>query len=198
MRVVKSDHESSYTDADLIRILKETNDSIDILYRRHKSYCINFMKSMYKDHEEIRDIYHDAVIVFYEKINTPGFELTCSIQTYLNTVCRNQILKRINHSNRYKVYGSDDNGDILDTITDTMEELNGVNEERISIMKKVFSEMRENSLKCYEMLMRFWYKKQNMDEIAKSMKFANADSAKNQKARCQKEFKIEVFKRLMN
>ncbi len=95
------------------------------------------------------------------------------------------------------MYGSEDNGDILDTITDTIEELSGVNEERISVMKKVFSDMKENSLKCYEMLMRFWYKKQTMDDIAKSMKFANADSAKNQKARCQKEFKIEVNKILI-
>lgn len=198
MKVVKSDNEPIYTDADLIRVLKETNDSIGILYKRHKNYCINFMKSMYMDHEEVKDIYHDAVIVFYEKINTPNFELTCSIQTYLNTVCRNQILKRINHSNRYKVTGPEDNNEILDKITDTLEELEGVNDERISVMKRVLLDMKVNSLKCYELLMRFWYKNHTMDEIARAMMFANADSAKNQKARCQKEFKIEVFKRLKN
>jgi len=198
MRVVKSYAESIYTDSELINNLKEGNDSINILYKRHKNYCINFMKSMYKDHDEINDIYHDAVIVFYEKINTPGFELTCSIQTYLNTVCRNQILKRLNHTKRYKIDNSDENKDILDSITDTLEEFDDVNNERIGVMKKVFELMKEKSAKCHEMLIRFWYKNQTMDQIARAMHFANADSAKNQKARCQKEFKNEVFKKLMN
>jgi RNA polymerase sigma factor (sigma-70 family) len=197
MRVVRSDSESSYTDIELINLLKENNDSLSLLYKRHKAYCINFMKSMYYDHEELRDIYHDAVMVFYEKINTPGFELTCSIQTYLNTVCRNQILKRLNYSKRYKTDSSDSNSDILDSITDTLVELDDLNNERVKVMKKVFGIMKDTSKKCYEMLMRFWYKNQTMDQIANAMHFANADSAKNQKARCQKEFKIEVYKRLM-
>ena len=197
MRVVRSDSESSYTDIELINLLKENNDSLSLLYKRHKAYCINFMKSMYYDHEELRDIYHDAVMVFYEKINTPGFELTCSIQTYLNTVCRNQILKRLNYSKRYKTDSSDSNSDILDSITDTLVELDDLNNERVKVMKKVFGIMKDTSKKCYEMLMRFWYKNQTMAQIENAMHFANADSAKNQKARCQKEFKIEVYKRLM-
>lgn len=198
MRVVRNNDESNYTDADLISSLREGADGLDLLYKRHKSYCINFMKSMYKDHEELKDIYHDAVMVFYEKINTPGFELTCSIQTYLNTVCRNQILKRVNHSNRYGFNGSDENGDILESITDTLEELDDVNNERIKVMKKVFEQMKETSSKCYELLVRFWYKNQTMDLIADNMQFSNSDSAKSQKAKCQKQFKTEVYKRLMS
>ena len=46
MRVLKSDNEPIYTDADLIGILKGTNAGFGILYKRHKSYCINFMKSI--------------------------------------------------------------------------------------------------------------------------------------------------------
>jgi hypothetical protein len=197
MRVVRNNDESNYTDADLISILKEGSDGLDVLYRQHKSYCINFMKSMYNDHEEIKDIYHDAIIVLYEKLNTPGFELTCKIQTYLNTVCRNQILKRVNHSNRYEIIGSSENGDILETISDTIEELDDVNNERVKVMKKVFEHMKETSSKCYEMLVRFWYKNQTMDSIALNMQFAHSDSAKSQKAKCQKQFKKEVYKRLM-
>jgi len=197
MRVVANNNNSNYTDADVINTLREGADGLDLLYKRHKSYCINFMKSIYKDHEELKDIYHDAVMVFYEKINTPGFELTCSIQTYLNTVCRNQILKRVNHSKKYKIEGSDENNDILDSISDTLAEVDDLNNDRIRIMKVILEKMKENSAKCYEMLMRFWYKNQTMDMIANGMNFANADSAKNQKARCQKEFKLEVYKRLM-
>jgi len=197
MRVVSNNDKSNYTDADFISSLRESNEGLDQLYKRHKSYCINFMKSMYKDHEELKDIYHDAVMVLYEKINTPGFELTCTIQTYLNTVCRNQILKKLNHSKRYKIEGSDENNNVLDDITDTLEEFDDLNKERVKVMKDVFEIMKDTSAKCYEMLVRFWYKNQTMDQIANALNFAGADSAKNQKARCQKEFKNEVYKRLM-
>ncbi len=197
MRVVRS-NDQSYTDAELVSILKQSIDGIGILYNRHKSYCMNIMKGMYKDHEELKDIYHDAVMAFYEKINTPGFELTCNIQTYLNSICRNQILKRVNHSNRYEFNGSDENGDILESITDTLEELDDVNNERIKVMKKIFEQMKETSSKCYELLVRFWYKNQTMDLIADNMQFSNSDSAKSQKAKCQKQFKTEVYKRLMS
>lgn len=198
MRVVRNNDESNYTDADLISSLREGADGLDLLYKQHKSYCINFMKSMYKDHEELKDIYHDAVMVFYEKINTPGFELTCSIQTYLNTVCRNQILKRVNHSNRYEFNGSDENGDILESITDTLEELDDVNNERIKVMKRVFEQMKETSSKCYEIMVRFWYKQHTMEKIANDLGYANARTVINLNGRCRKDFKTEVYKRLMS
>jgi uncharacterized protein YlxW (UPF0749 family) len=139
-----------------------------------------------------------AIMVFYEKIHTPGFELTCSIQTYLNTVCRNQILKRVNHSKRYDINRTDENYDILESITDTLEELDDVNNERIKVMKKVFEQMKETSSKCYEIMVRFWYKNQTMETIAANMGFAHSDSAKSQKAKCQKQFSTEVYKRMMS
>jgi RNA polymerase sigma factor (sigma-70 family) len=198
MRVVANNSNSNYTDTEVINSLRESDNGLDLLYKRHKSYCINFMKSMYKDHEELKDIYHDSIMVFYEKINAPGFKLTCSIQTYLNTVCRNQILKRLNHKNRYEINESNDNDDILNSITDTLEDLDDINNERIIVMKKVFEQMRESSSKCYEIMVRFWYKNQTMETIAANMGFAHSDSAKSQKAKCQKQFSTEAYKRLMS
>lgn len=198
MRVVANNDNSNYTDSDVINTLREGTNGLDLLYERHKGYCINFMKSMYKDHEELKDIYHDVIMVFYEKIHTPGFELTCSIQTYLNTVCRNQILKRVNHTNRYEINGSDANDDIIESITDTLEEFDDVNNERIKVMKKVFEQMRESSSKCYEIMVRFWYKQHSMEKIAIDLGYANARTVINLNGRCRKDFKTEVYKRLMS
>ena len=197
MRVVRNYDESDYTDADLISSLREGAEGLDLLYRRHKSYCINFMKSMYKDHEELKDIYHDAIMVFYEKIHTPRFELTCSIQTYLNTVCRNQILKKLNHTKRYKIEGSDENDNVLDNITDTLEEFDDLNNERVKVMKEVFEIMKYESTKCYEIMVRFWYKKHSMEKIATDLGYANARTVINLNGRCRKDFKTEVHKRLI-
>ena len=53
--------------------------------------------------------------------------------------------------------------------------------------------MKEYGGKCYEILRRFFYENQKMDKIAFDLNYTNADNAKNQKARCQKNLKELVF-----
>lgn len=196
MRVVNFREPNSYTDQELISLLKEGSEALSIVYKRHKSYCINFMKSMYNEYDEIKDIFQDAVIVFYENLNTDGFTLTCSMQTYLNSICRNQILKRINFSKRYDVKTADDKSEFLENITDWFDDGMEVNNERINVMKDILKDMKETSSKCYDILVRFFYQNQTMDKIAADLDYTNADNAKNQKYRCQEKLKTEVFKRL--
>lgn len=196
MKVVSFKEHDKYSDEELVSLLREGSDALSIIYKRHKSYCINFMKSMYNDRDEIKDIFQDAVIVFYENLNKPGFTLSCSIQTYLNSICRNQILKRVNISKRYETKNSDDKSEFLENITDWFENISEVNSERVNVMKDVLKEMKESSSRCYDILVRFFYQNQTMDKIAADLDYTNADNAKNQKYRCQEKLKTEVFKRL--
>ena len=196
MEQIRLAGENNYTDNELLNLLKEDSKTLSIVYRRHKKYCINFMKSMYDEYDEIKDIFQDAVIVLYENVNKPGFSLTCSIQTYLNSICRNQILKRINFSKRYEIQSSQENNEFLESITDWLDEVTVLNSERIIAMQSVLKEMKNNSSKCYEILVRFFYQNQSMDKIAEALGYTNADNAKNQKYRCQEKLKEEVFKRL--
>lgn len=89
MKVIQNRSLSTHSDSELIEMLKESSDALSMVYEKHKEYCINFMKSMYDNRDEVKDIYQDAVIVFYENAIKPGFNLTCSIQTYLNSICKN-------------------------------------------------------------------------------------------------------------
>lgn len=196
MKAVKNKYDNTYSDAELIAMLKNSSEALDIVYKKHKDYCINFMKAMYDDYDAIKDIYQDAVIVFYESVNKPNFVLSCSIQTYLNSICRNQILVRIKHSNRYEVKSSEENSQYIENISDWFEEVGNVNNDRVSVMKTVLKEMKDSANKCYDMLVRFFYQNQTMDKIAVDLGYTNADNAKNQKYRCQEKFKTEVFKRL--
>ncbi|MBS0647301.1 MAG: sigma-70 family RNA polymerase sigma factor [Verrucomicrobia bacterium] len=196
MKVVSFKEQDNYSDEELISLLREGSDALSIIYKRHKTYCINFMKRMYNDHDEIKDIFQDAVIVFYEKLNKPGFTLLCSIQTYLNSICRNQILKRIGFSKRYEIKTSDDKSEFLENITDWFDDGKEVNNERVNVMKDVLKEMKDSSSRCYDILVRFFYQNQTMDKIATDLDYTNADNAKNQKYRCQEKLKTEVFKRL--
>ena len=129
-------------------------------------------------------------------MNKPDFKLSCTIQTYLNSICRNQILVRLKHTSKYEIKDAEANNDYIENISDWFESVEEVNEERVSVMAKIFKEMKESSNKCYDILMRFFYLNQTMDKIAVDLNYTNADNAKNQKYRCQEKFKTEVFKRL--
>jgi hypothetical protein len=81
--------------------------------------------------------------------------------------------------------------DVDVTITDWFPEdqFDDEKEERISLLENALEQLKRNGEKCYEMLVRFFYQKQSLDVIAKSMGYTNGDNAKNQKSRCQKKLK---------
>lgn len=192
--------QNDLTDIEILALLKVDSEALSIVYKRHKKYCINFMKNMYNDFDAIQDIYQDAVIVLYENAQKPDFKLSCTIQTYLNSICRNQILKRINFDNKYHVKKTEEDNDehevFIESINDWFEEVKGVNEVRVKVMKNILEEMKDIGSKCYEMLVMFFYQNKTMEAIAQAMNYTNADNAKSQKYKCQEKFKTEVFKRL--
>jgi len=196
MKVIQKQSLSAYSDNELIEMLKESSDALTMVYEKHKEYCVNFMKSMFDDSDEIKDIYQDAVIVFYEKAINPGFTLTCSIQTYLNSICRNQVLVRFAHSKKYILSNVASNKEYLENLTDWFDDSNLVKDERIIALKGVLAEMKESASKCYDILVRYFYRNQSMNKIAEALGYTNADNAKNQKYRCQEKLKAEMFKRL--
>jgi DNA-directed RNA polymerase specialized sigma24 family protein len=87
-------------DQTILKNLRKDVKYLDQVYLQNKEYCLNFMKRKHQDFEAIKDIYQDAIIVLYENTRNPKFELTCSIQTYLNSICRNQLLTKYKENSR--------------------------------------------------------------------------------------------------
>jgi RNA polymerase sigma factor (sigma-70 family) len=156
------------------------------IYEEHRQYSLNFMRKINSDEDLILDIYQDAIIVLYEKSKKQDFVLTCSIQTYLNSICRNQLLKKYRDSSIFLTAADEFLPDITDWHDDENEK---INEDQVSALQKALNKLKTVSSKCYDILHRFFYCKQSMSEIAESLGYTNADNVKNQKARCQKKLK---------
>ena len=196
MKVIHNRSHNAYSDSELIELVKESSDALTIVYENHKEYCINFMKAMYNNGDEIKDIYQDAVIVFYENAVKPGFNLTCSIQTYLNSICRNQVLTRFAQSKKQTFSSVEDNGEYLESLTDWFDDRNQVNNERVAALILILNEMKESASKCYDILVRFFYENQTMEKIAEAMDYNNSRTVITKKYKCQEKLKAELFKRL--
>lgn len=187
---------STFSDNELVAMLKDSSDALTFIYEKHRDYCLKFMNSMFDDRDEIKDIYQDAVIVFYEKAVSPEFNLTCSIQTYLNSICRNQVLVRLAKMKKNFTASMMGNEGFLENLTDWFDDTHLVSNDRVSVLKGILSEMKESASKCYEILVRFFYQNQSMEKISQALGYTNADNAKNQKYRCQEKLKAEMFKQL--
>jgi RNA polymerase sigma factor (sigma-70 family) len=171
------------TDQDILFKLRNDSSYFSKIYEDYKSNSLNFMRKMNSDYDLIKDVYHDAVIVLFEKTKDPNFKLTCTIQTYLNSICRNQLLNKYKESSRFLTKSDDFDPDFNDWV----EEFDEEKEKRLSLIEASLDKLKEKGEKCFEILTRFFYQRQSMDEIALEMNYTNGDNVKNQKSRCKKK-----------
>jgi len=181
---------NTLSDNEIIKRIKESSEDLDLIYKKHKDYCLNFMKRINHNDELNQDIFHDAIIVLYEKIMKPDFTaLTCSIQTYLNSICRNQLLVRLKKESKHSEYSEE-----YDTrIDDWFKEDESEKTEKEHAIEKALEKLKDLGGKCYDILKLFFYQNQSMEKIAYELDYKNAANARNKKSHCQKKLKELVF-----
>lgn len=125
--------------------------------------------------QDAEDIYQEALIVFFRKVQNPEFILTSSINTYLYSICRylwSDVLKK----RKIKTKVHTDTNEIAgnDTIWEEQEE-------KIKLAEQAVNRLGQ---RCKQLLQLFYYGKVDLKTIAQKMGFANEKVAKNQKYRC--------------
>lgn len=141
--------------------------------------------------EDAKDIFQEAMIVLYEKVQTGSFELQCQIKTFLYSVSRRLWLKRLLHQNRVTL--SDGNENIV-SVDDEVEDHEKRNAEFL-MMEKAMSGLGEP---CKSLLDAFYMQKKSMQEIASNFGYTNSENAKNQKYKCLMRLKKLFFSQYKN
>lgn len=137
--------------------------------------------------DDAKDIFQEAMIVLFEKAKSESFELNCQIKTFIYSVCRRLWLKRLMQQNRFLI-ADEAEYDIVN-----VEEEMDVHEQQnldFLMMEKAISSLGEP---CKSLLEAFYMQKRNMQEIASSFGYTNADNAKNQKYKCLMRLKKLFF-----
>lgn len=197
------------TDSELVELIQENQDFLGEVYKRCKQYSISFMRKMTngaKNDYELDDVFHDSILILYEKIIKGNFELTASLQVYLNSVCRFQLLNKIGKDKKYSDYdepiGKDDYEDIPmsynASITDTLDEIENSKESQFTAIESALEIMKAAGGHCYELLTLYWYHKKSHIEIAQIMNYSNDKTSKKQKSGCQEKLRKMAFNELNN
>jgi len=127
------------------------------------------------------DIFQEALILLFRKLQKSDFVLTSSVETYLYSVCRFMCYDQ----NRANAKQTDWNIELEEGEEDEIALL-FQEEEKYKLAETALQTLGE---KCLEILKMFYHHGVKMVEIAKKMKFSSAKIAKNQKYKCLEKAK---------
>jgi RNA polymerase sigma factor (sigma-70 family) len=177
-----------YFDELIVEEIRKKNDiALKELYKTHYPMIVHLVCSNNGSEQEAKDIYQEAVIAFYERVQQPAFTLTCKIKTYLYAVSRRLWLKKLAEKKRFN--GSIDE---VETFLGIEEEIKEVSE-RESRFKKMGIALEGLGEPCKSIIEDFYIADLSMEEISVKFNYTNADNAKNQKYKCLQRLKKLFF-----
>jgi len=128
--------------------------------------------------EDAEDIFQEALIILYRRVNEPQFKLSSKISTYLYSICRFLWKDELKKRNKIPATGFEENIDTAEenAIAEAVEK-----ESKIKIAEKVLTELGD---RCRELLIMFYSGTMKLKDIATKMGYTSENSAKNQKYKC--------------
>ena len=178
-----------HNEVDLLNKIRSGNsESFKFLYKKMYPVIANYIRLNGGSEEEARDVFQDAVVVLYRKLQIDTFELTCKLQTFLYSVSRNLWLNEIRSKSLFSAENEikDDRAEIIETETNDNNIRN-----RIVQLNNSIEKLGEP---CAGLLKMFYIQNLSMNEIADLMNYTNADNAKNQKYKCLMRLKKIFFR----
>lgn len=155
------------------------------LYKNAFPLVAKHISAMGGSLDEARDIFQDALIIYYEKTVRAELNLEYSDKAYLFGIARHLWNKR------YKESGKQVSMDELPADFDEQVGLLSPDDQEIST-SRLFQLLQTAGEKCMQLLSAFYYEKLKMENIAERFGFSGARSATVQKFKCLEKVKETV------
>lgn len=162
------------SDDNIIKAIKEGDESaIDVLYKKHFRMMAKLVIRNSGTEDAAKDIFQDALVIFWQKISSGDLVLTSKISTYLYSVCQNlwrkELVRKARESNEEV-----DSAVIVDYDQD----------ERVNAIRSCVNQMGDT---CKRVLSLYYFDGLSMNDIADKLGFANSNTAKTKKYKCKQE-----------
>lgn len=173
------------TNTDKDRMSKDSETVLMLLYQDAFPLVAHHVSRMGGSFEEAKDIFQDALIIYYEKVKYTGIELRYSEKTYLFGIARHLWNKRYRQRSKQLPF----------------DQLFADLEEETDLSDPVYEEVSASRLlhllqtagqKCMQLLSAFYYEKLDMESLANRFGFSGPRSATAQKFKCLEKVKETV------
>lgn len=155
------------------RICKGDEKALEFVYQKYYRMMTKLVITNSGTEEEARDVYQDALVVFWQKATSRNLVLTSKMSTYIYSICQNLWRKELDRKKR-----------LSNEERDTAVMVDMESGERERIFAKCIDQLGET---CRKVLMFYYFEEMSMQDIADKLGFANTDTAKTKKYKCKKK-----------
>ncbi|MFC2123973.1 RNA polymerase sigma factor [Bacteroidota bacterium] len=157
----------------LARIHRGDEVALDFLYKKYYRMMTKLVVTNSGTEEEAKDIFQDALIVFWRKVTGGNLVLTSKISTYIYSICLNLWRKELDRKSRQS---NEQKDEVMYIDIDR--------DERIRIVRQCINELGEI---CRRILMYYYFDGLSMSDIAEKIGYSTTDTAKTKKYKCKKK-----------
>lgn len=172
LRVLRSEREMSEPEL-FDRIKGGDEKALEYLYKKYYRMMTKMVISNSGTEDEAKDIFQDALVVFWQKARSGNLVMTAKISTYIYSVCQNLWRKELD---RKKRLSNEEKDSPVSQDMDTPE--------KEKIIAKCLDQLGET---CRKVLMYYYFDDMSMQDIADKLGFANTDTAKTKKYKCKQK-----------
>jgi DNA-directed RNA polymerase specialized sigma24 family protein len=147
------------------------------LYKGAFPAVARYVSKMGGTFDEAKDIFQDALVVYYEKAVTGELDIRINAKAYLMGIAKHLWLKKFGHDSRYiPIEGFD---------AECSEDI-GVSDH------KLLNFLQTAGKKCMDLLRSFYYDQLSLNDIAETFGFSGVRSATVQKYKCLEKVRETV------
>jgi RNA polymerase sigma factor (sigma-70 family) len=171
----------------LLGLARNDDKALSAIYRENFPSVLRMVLQHRGSEDDAKDLFQEAMIVLYEKVQQGEFDLYSKLKTFLYSVCWHLWLKKLQPNNT-PLSLSDELEEILpaeDTIDEHVKK-----DEQFRTMEKAMAGMGEP---CKTILEDYYIRKMSMQDISEKFGYTNAENAKNQKYKCLMRLKKLFF-----
>jgi RNA polymerase sigma factor (sigma-70 family) len=163
---------------------------LEHIYERYFPIVKSFVTSSGGEDHDAKDIFQETIIIIYQKIQDPAFQIEVSFQSYFNGIFKRLWYKRFrNNPVAYEV--DDVKPDIARQSYEEYSEIDALQSDnsKYSLMYKHLMLLKKECIQ----LLKLFFSKLSLQEISQQMGYKNENYAKKRKFFC-KEALIESIK----
>jgi RNA polymerase sigma factor (sigma-70 family) len=155
------------------------------LYQEAFPLVARHVSKMGGSFDEAKDIFQDALVLYYEKMQVSGVALKYTEKAYLFGIAKYLWIKRYKqNSNNVSLDQQETSFTEVADFADTMyEEVSSI---------KLMRLLQQAGQKCMQLLSAFYYEKLDMETLAEQFGFSGPRSATVQKFKCLEKVKETV------
>jgi DNA-directed RNA polymerase specialized sigma24 family protein len=151
-----------------------------LLYEKVFPSVANFIRKRNGNLEDAKDVFHDALVVFYEKKSQQEVDISLTDEAYVFGIVKHLWIKKFN-AGKSVVMGE------IESLITIPDDLNFTVDGN-----SVITLLQSAGQKCMTLLQAFYYNNESLDTIASSFGFGSVRSATVQKFKCLEKLREEV------